>query len=128
MTDQRRLTGAPRAQSAFRIAAFLLVACIPLIALDGANALGPLGTSVLAVTAAGATVFTALAWRWVGPLRHVAASNLPFALGAAHIQAVSLVTQATPRNALAARTAQVPVPVLWVAVTDDGHRVELNQN
>lgn len=128
MTHQDGLRSSRGSQRAFGIAAVLLVGCIPLVALDGAGALGPLSTSALALAAAAAIVLVGVGRRCVTGTRQVMPPNPAFGLGAAHIEAVPPVTQGAPAVTSTVRTAQLRVPVLLFAVTDDGYRVELNQN
>lgn len=127
MTDHGRLRSSRRAQCAFRIAALLLVSCIPLVVLDGAYDLSAFSTSALALAAAGATALTAMGRRWVALIPRVATLNAPFGLGTARVAAISPMSEG-PEGASRLRTVQLRVPVLLVAVTDDGYRVELNQN
>lgn len=128
MTDQGRLGSSRDGQRAFRVSALLLLGCIPLLALDSAGVLGPVGTFGLVLVAAAATVLTVVGRRYVSRSPYVTSSSSLFGLGAVHIAPVSPLTEAASAGTPELRTTQLRMPVLMAAITDDGFRVELNQN
>jgi hypothetical protein len=115
---------------AFVLAAMLLVGCIPLLALDGAGRLGTRGALTTLILLTGALLFADAGRRRA---TRTVRAKLKFPLrmlrpGAADLVIVSSAQLRRPNVAEAQRVAALGSPVLLLAITEDGHHVELNQN
>ena len=126
-TDPRRLRESPGGRRMMWTAAVLVIAVVPVLALDAAGTLGVPGLAAGGGLAAGA-LMAALRGRRITATVRLALARVPFTLGRARVESVE-----GPPRAVRARVgnlgaATLRTPAMFVAVSDDGHRVELNQN
>jgi hypothetical protein len=124
--DETRLRFSPWGQSAFFAAAVLLLACIPVLALIAADALGRLEALGLIPPLAGAAVLVVAGRRsairigrdWASAAAAWLAPGIARPSGTDVALVGRLTNRATPAR----------VPVCLVSVVGERHLVELNQN
>ena len=125
--DQDRLCANQRAHRSFVTAAALLFVCIPLLVLEVAGAVGPLGEVGLAASLAGAAVLTGTGWRstTAASRRTPAADAIGFY---PQIDPPPMIEHALFGRLATHDAASVRIPVFLVSLAGDRHLVELNQN
>lgn len=126
-TDPRRLRESPGGRRMLWTAAALVIAVVPLLALDGAGTLGVPGLGAAGGLAACALV-AALRGRRITATVRLVLARVPFTLGRARVERVEGAPRAVSARAGNLGVLTLRTPAMFVAVSDDGHRVELNQN